>query len=79
MATHKQLLIVCKDWEEYKNKDPNNDKPDCSCGCIHFHPLEGDVGFDWGVCCNPQSKRTGLLTFEHMGCDHFESDPNETP
>ena len=47
---------------------------DCSCGCRHFMPLEGETGMDWGVCKNPKSHRCGLLTFEHMGCPQFEYD-----
>jgi hypothetical protein len=45
---------------------------DCSCGCKHFAKLQGGAGLDWGVCVNPHSHRCGLLTFEHMGCPHFE-------
>jgi len=48
--------------------------PDCSCGCKHFLELAGTLGFDWGVCANPQSPRAGLLTFEHMGCRFFQED-----
>ena len=28
---------------------------------------------DWGVCINPTSPRAGSLTFEHHGCEQFES------
>jgi hypothetical protein len=44
---------------------------DCSCGCIWFCELAGNVGMDWGVCGNPRSPRAGLLTFEHDGCEWF--------
>jgi hypothetical protein len=39
--------------------------------------LDGTHGMDWGVCTEPQSPRAGLLTFEHMGCPHFEQEPEE--
>ena len=45
--------------------------PDCSCGCNFFLKLPGQLGNDWGVCWNPESLRSGLLTFEHQGCRHF--------
>ena len=45
---------------------------DCSCGCKFYIPLKGELGNDWGVCSNPESKRCGLLTFEHQGCLDFE-------
>jgi hypothetical protein len=41
--------------------------------CIHFLKLPGKPGLDWGVCANPVSPRVGLLTFEHQGCEQFES------
>ncbi len=74
MATHLQLWDVCRDQEAYRTgaDTDNHNKPDCSSGCIHFHPLEGDVGMDWGVCCQSKSNRAGLLTFEHMGCEYFQ-------
>jgi hypothetical protein len=53
---------------------------DCSSGCRW---LAGRLGQDWGVCANPRSPRSGLLTFEHQGCLEFEEDPRwkylETP
>lgn len=74
---HLQLWDVCRNKEDYlSGKDTNNhENPDCSCGCKHFHPLDGKEGFDWGICCHPLSPRAGLLTFEHMGCDKFEAGP----
>jgi hypothetical protein len=47
---------------------------DCSCGCRHFLPLQGQLGHDWGVCANSKSPRAGLLTFEHQGCAEFEAE-----
>lgn len=49
--------------------------PDCSCGCKWFLPLDGDLGYDWGVCGNPNAPRAGLLTFEHQtgrGCFEYD-------
>jgi len=75
MVKHLQLWSVCKNTNEYKNRDPNAEwKPDCSCGCIWFHRLQGQEGNDWGVCVNSNSERSGLLTFEHMGCNFFEKE-----
>src|SRR5580658_9251580 len=48
---------------------------DCSCGCRWYHILAGRLGSDWGICANPASPRSGLLTFEHQGCPQFENDP----
>jgi hypothetical protein len=48
---------------------------DCSCGCKWYHVLAGRLGSDWGICANPVSPRSGLLTFEHQGCPEFERDP----
>jgi hypothetical protein len=79
MATHLQLWQVCPNQEAYKAgiDTDNHNKPDCSCGCVHFHPLEGKEGADWGVCAEPRSPRAGLLTFEHMGCEYFEQGKEE--
>src|SRR5450755_1466780 len=49
--------------------------PDCSSGCRWYHVLAGRLGQGWGVCANPRSPRSGLLTFEHQGCLEFEEDP----
>lgn len=55
-------------------RDPDGEDffgPDCSMGCVHFHPLynkKWGADMDWGVCANPKSHRAGLLTWEHMGC-----------
>lgn len=46
---------------------------DCSCDCLWFLLVNnGLVSTDWGVCCNPQSARVGLLTWEHQGCAQYE-------
>jgi len=76
MATHEQLWQITKklpsDFEPYGQRNRETEwGPDCSCGCAHFHPLEGKEGADWGVCSNDKSPRAGLLTFEHMGCALF--------
>jgi hypothetical protein len=62
------------DFEPYGYRVRNGS--DCSCGCKWFLQLEGHLSYDWGVCSNPVSPRCGLLTFEHMGCPHFELDPD---
>jgi len=67
------------DFEPWGNADRDQGGADCSCGCKHFIPLEGSIGADWGVCCNPESPRAGLLTFEHQGCPEFEGDCDEGP
>lgn len=74
---HELLLGMVRrlpsDFEPYGRRSRDEDwGPDCSCGCRWFIPLEGDLRFDWGVCCNPKSPRCGLLTFEHQGCREFE-------
>ena len=80
---HDLLWTLCRklptDFEPYGQRDRDTADPcaDCSCGCRHFLPLEGDLGFDWGVCANPASPRSGLLTFEHQGCPQFEPEPGE--
>jgi hypothetical protein len=72
--THEELLrIMIKlpdDYEPYGNRERTHD--DCSCGCKWYAKLAGELGNDWGVCCNPKSHRCGLLTFEHQGCERFE-------
>lgn len=79
-SLHKHLLSICRylpsDFEPYGERE--REGPDCSVGCKHFLTLPGKLGMDWGVCINPTSPRAGLLTFEHQGCEQFESDENET-
>lgn len=54
-------------------KDEDQPYPDCSMGCKHYKTLSGELGADWGVCTNRESKRFGFLTFEHQaGKDCFE-------
>ncbi len=65
-----------KPWGMIDREEPEW-KPDCSCGCKFFAPLEGKTGMDWGVCANPESHRAGLLTFEHQGCRQFEGEEEE--
>lgn len=87
MGVHSALLKVLKilptDYEEYGGEikrwsDPEKDYPDCSRGCKHFVPLEGELKYDWGVCAKPNSPRSGLLTWEHQtGVDCFEPTPDE--
>jgi len=36
--------------------------------------LPEPLSFDWGVCIAPRSPRSGLLTFEHHGCEFFEAE-----
>lgn len=79
-SLHDLLWKLCQklptDFEPYGRRSRDDDwGPDCSCGCKFFLPVEGDAGADWGVCCNQESPRRGLLTFEHMGCKHFVDDP----
>lgn len=71
---HDNLWLVCRNKDEYLagTDTENHELPDCSCGCYWFWELDGGLGADWGVCCNRQSPRAGLLTFEHMGCKFFQ-------
>jgi hypothetical protein len=76
--THEHLLqIVTKlptDFEPY-GQVKRETICDCSSGCRWYHVLAGRQGQDWGVCANLRSPRSGLLTFEHLGCLEFEEDP----
>jgi hypothetical protein len=73
---HERLHTVCRhlptDFEPYGKRVRT--AADCSCGCQHFLKLPEPLGFDWGVCLNPRSPRSGLLTFEHQGCEFFEAE-----
>jgi len=76
---HQSLHDIVKrlpsDFEPLGERSRDDDwGPDCSCGCRWFIPLEEDLQHDWGVCHNPGSPRSGLLTFEHQGCREFEAD-----
>ena len=74
------LKILPSDYADYGGQikrweHENKDYPDCSCGCKYFVPLNGALGYDWGVCSNPKSPRAGLLTWEHQaGIDCFVYD-----
>lgn len=80
MSLHKHLFTILKvlptDYKDYGGdivrwEEENKSYPDCSCGCKHYLVLEGELGYDWGVCTNKNSPRAGLLTFEHqagLGC-----------
>jgi hypothetical protein len=72
---HDRLLKILQrldtDYEPFGKVE--REGSDCSCGCLHFMKLDGEVGKDWGVCINPLSLRAGLLTFEHQGCSEFEA------
>jgi len=82
IINHNYLLeMVKKLSQDYKPfgelerwQNPEVEYPDCSMGCKYFIPLQGDLGQDWGVCCNKNSHRYGLLTFEHQGCQKFVFD-----
>ena len=79
---HNELMHVVvrlpKDYEPYGQvkrwEDPNKSYPDCSMGCKYFIELKGELGNDWGICCNKNSHRYSLLTFEHQGCQKFVFD-----
>jgi hypothetical protein len=75
------VKVLPSDYTDYGGEvvrwADRQDYPDCSCGCKWFLPLDGELGFDYGVCANKKSPRLGLLTFEHQtgkGC--FEYDKN---
>lgn len=67
--THQKLLeIVPKrpaDYEPWGEvirwADDDEAYPDCSMGCVFAAWLEGALRFDWCVCTNPASHRTGFL------------------
>ena len=68
MRKHDLLKKCCQNWDDYKQGKMGVDNfgTDCSCGCYYFIEIAGQG--DWGVCCNPESPRAGLLTWEHQGC-----------
>lgn len=45
-------------------------------GCIHWIPLAGKMGGDWGVCSNVESPFDRIAMFEHDGCEFFVEDPD---
>lgn len=79
------VKILPTDYSDYGGdvirwENPNLNYPDCSSSCRHYRRLISEFyddteDADWGVCCNPQSPRAGLLTFEHQtgdGCWEIE-------
>jgi len=65
------VKILPTDYSDYGGgverwKDVEGYYPDCASGCRYWKRLEGDAGYDWGVCTNPKSPRSGLLTWEHQ-------------
>jgi len=59
-----KILNKSDDFKPQKNYE-------CGSGCSYFMKIEGDIGFNWGVCVNQKSHRCGLLTFENQGCTEF--------
>jgi len=76
---HEKLWQIVRrlktDYEPFGKAE--REGPDCSAGCRHFVKLAGEVGNDWCVCANPDSPRSGLLTFEHQGWAAFEAIPQD--
>jgi hypothetical protein len=76
------LVMLPTDFEPYGKRERSGHS-DCSGNCRWYHVLAGTRGQDWGVCVNPKSPRSGLLTFEHQGCPQYEWDKRrdvlETP
>jgi hypothetical protein len=61
--------LLPTDYDDYGGQVARWDHPDaidadCSSGCRFARFLEGSG--DWLVCCNPDSPRFGLLTWEHQ-------------
>ncbi len=77
---HEHLWTLCRrlpsDFQPYglRDRDAEECWQNCSCGCRHYLPLRGELGYDWGVCSNARSPRAGLLTFEHQRCLEFEAE-----
>lgn len=70
---NKLLRVLRKldtDFKPFGKADPA--ESDCGAGCRHLLGFTGEVGCEWGVCTNPASPRSGLLTFVHQGCAAFE-------
>lgn len=80
MTHHDALWIICQkhpeDFEPYGRRERDGD--DCSTGCKWFYKLARKgrerLDHDWGICANPVSHRTGMLTYEHQGCRYFEEE-----
>jgi hypothetical protein len=81
------LFLILKrlptDYTDYGGEverwaDIEESYPDCSSGCKYFLLLDGELGFDWGVCAKVGAPRAGLLTFEHQaGYNCFEQGKSE--
>lgn len=81
MNLHEELMFVVvrllSDYEPFGKvkrwEKDDEEYPDCSMGCKHYKTLSGELGADWGVCINRESRRFGFLTFEHQaGKNCFE-------
>lgn len=62
--TAEEIAEAEKRWKDrsYKTLDEYGEYQ-CG-GCKHFAAF----GADFGVCCNSQSERDGMIVFEHGGC-----------
>jgi len=72
-----ELWEVCKklltDWKPYVQREwhgRREARPDCDT-CRWFAELFR-TSPDWGTCANPESERSGLLTFRGQGCWQHE-------
>lgn len=75
---HAVLKTLPSDFGPWGERSRDDDwGADCSSGCRWFVPLEGTLRYDWGVCHNLASPRSGLLTFEHQGCREFEASDDD--
>jgi len=76
------LTVLPTDYTEYGGnilrwRLMDLDYPDCSSGCKWFIPLhdakQQGADYNWGVCVNKNSPRSGLLTWKHQaGLTCFE-------
>jgi len=62
--------LLCKKLlsKEYKQGVYHEDTRKQACFCPYYVPLQGALGYDWGVIVNPTSPKFGQLVFEHDGC-----------
>jgi hypothetical protein len=70
VSVHRVLKVLPTDWHPigFMHRGENGGEwGDCSCGCRWWLPMAPPLSSDWGVCCNPDGPRAGLLTFEHQG------------
>ncbi len=61
------------DWEPHGQRQwhgRREARPDCDTCCWFVGLLRTSP--DWGACANPESERTGLLTFREQGCWQHE-------